>query len=233
MSVRHAVTVALAVACVAGMAGCAQPEVEADPPQASAAPPSPTPTPTPSRPALADLVLTTEGLGTLVIGQAPPVDPATAMVTFDPVLCVAPEYDIEAGDPLAGGWAPDPSYAESTFWGDSAFQVYVDGTLRRLEVYGRTIPTSGGLHIGDPSSAVLVAHPDAQLVISGEISDVYVVHGTAGDLSIEVTVVPADMPTYWGDLADTVLGLRVTPTGTDPFAVAGGENVIFGCNYTP
>lgn len=233
MRLRHgAIRSGLAIVVILGMAGCAQPVVESDP-TPSVTTPTPTPTPTPARPALADLVLTPEGLGNLAIGEAPVEDPATAMVTFDPVRCVAPEYGIEAGDPRAGGWAPDASYAESTLWGESAFQVFVDGTLQRLEVYGSTIPTSGGLHIGDPSSAVLAAHPEAQLVLSNYISELYVVHGTAGDLSIEVTIVPPDMPTYWGEQADTVLGMRVTPTGTEPFAVAGGENVIRGCSYTP
>ena len=64
------------------------------------------PTPTPlSRPALADLELSPDGLGPLLLGEPPVSDPALRMVAFEPEGCTDAEtgesFGIVAGDPAA------------------------------------------------------------------------------------------------------------------------------------
>ncbi|CAN5263137.1 hypothetical protein BH11ACT3_BH11ACT3_23360 [soil metagenome] len=244
MSLRHRRSVtflAVAVAATLALSACAIPQ--GDPTQ-SAEPPTVTATPTPTvvagPPALDDLVLTADGLGTLVIGQPPAADPATAMVSFDDDICVYEDYGIAVGDPLAGGWAPNAEYGDGStptagIGGVAAFQVLIkDGVLARLDVSHLPIATDGGLRIGDARADVLAAHPSATLVISSPISEVYRVMGTVGVLDIEVAIEDASFAGYWppSDL-NTVLWMRVQPIGTEPYAVAGGENAIFGCGYTP
>jgi hypothetical protein len=201
---------------------------------------TPTPTPDPAPPALADLVVTPEGLGTLHIGEAPEQDPATDMVAFDDDICVSPEYGIEAGDPQAGGWAPLDIYGDGSgdptagLSGRAAFAISVrDDVVTRIDLKDSQIPTDGGVRIGDPVSAVLSAHPDAVVAFSSPASKVYRVTGSAGVLDIEVKVESAELPGYWDPSeVDTVGWIRVSTAGTAAYGVAGTDNTIFGCSYT-
>lgn len=192
-----------------------------------------TPTPDPTRPALADLELSTEGLGTLRIGGTLPDtdDPSTAMVAWDPDVCASGDLGISASDPRAGGYATDPSYLSGSIL-DPFYIGFTDpAVLTRIDVRDGTIPTDGGLRVGDPTSAVLTAHPDAALVLDRPLSDVYQVTGTAGILLIEVSTDSGDG--YWAaDELDKVIDLIVVPAGSEPFGIAAGDNVVFGCSYT-
>ena len=83
--------------------------VVAAPPEVAGPAPveTPTPTPEPTKPALSELVLTTEGLGDLVVGEpAPDTDPELALVEWDPVNCVVEGSGLSEGDPGAGSWVP-------------------------------------------------------------------------------------------------------------------------------
>jgi hypothetical protein len=234
---------AAVVVLVAGLAltSCSSVALEASgaPVESEAMVPAPTPTQA-TRPAVADLHLTSDGLGTLRMGGPLPDtdDPATAMVAWDPERCVNADYGIGADDPLAGGWAPHAAYdldqdQDQDQGLRSAFQVQGEaGTLVRLDVYHPGIQTEGGVQVGDPEAAVLAAHPDAEVVVETPMSRLYQVHGTRGDLNIEVKVEGAGFEGYWAGSEGTVLVLRLTPTGSDPTPVAGGDNVIFGCGYT-
>jgi hypothetical protein len=226
------------VAVAVSMAGCAGPEPTPEP-TTTITTPTPTPTPTPAPPALADLVVTPDGLGTLRIGDAPAPDPATAMVAFDDDICVYPEYGIEAGDPLAGGWAPLAIYGDggptAGIEGNAAFQIFVkDDVVVRIDLKDSSIPTEGGVRIGDTRDDLLAAHPDAVKAASSPISEVYRLTGSAGALDIEVKVEGAEFSGYWEPTdVDTVAWIRVVSRDTEAYGVAGGENVIFGCGYTP
>jgi hypothetical protein len=203
--------------------------------------PTATPTPDPAPPALADLVVTPEGLGTIGIGQAPAPDPATAMVVFDDDICVSSDFGIEAGDPLAGGWAPLDIYGDGAgtptagVSGRAAFEIFVkDDAVARIDVADPRIPTAEGVRVGDPLTAVTAAYPGVKPAVSSSISKVYRIPGTAGALDIEVKVETADSTGYWdADEVDTVGWIRVNPVSTAAYGVAGGDNVIFGCGYTP
>lgn len=225
----------LALAVCLAVSGCT-PGPEAAPlvePVPSDTPtPSPTPTPVPVRPALDELQLTADGLGTLVMGGPVPDtdDPTTTMVAFDPEYCVNEDYGIGPGDEQAGGWKPDPAYDTP---GGSAFAISeIDGRLARLDIYTPAIPTDTGLRVGDARADVLAAYPGLAPVSTSPISELYQVHGTTGDLNIEVKLEGKGWENYWGGTKDTILVLRLTPAGSKPVTIAGGDNVIFGCSYS-
>jgi hypothetical protein len=230
MRLRQAAGV-LVLAGLVMLTGCAGegPEIE---PTTSALTETPTPTPEPTRPAFADLEVTTEGLGTLRIGGALPDtdDPETAMVAWDADLCVDESLGITESDPRAGGYVTDPSYPSDA--GLAPFYIGFTGdVLQRIDVRSPEIPTDGGLRIGDPTSALLAAHPDAVDVLGRDgFSEVYQVTGTAGILLIEVST---DSGTgYWApDEIDKVISLIVVPAGSQPFGVSGSDNAVFGCAY--
>jgi hypothetical protein len=223
----------MAVLTAGTLAGCGGTPEAAPSPSPTIESPTPTPTPDPTRPALADLRLTTEGLGTLKIGGPLPDtdDPATSMVAWDPDVCVNEDVGIGPDDPLAGGFATDPSYLTGSDF-DPFFIGFVDGVLIRVDVRSPTIATDGGLRVGDPTSAITAAHPDAVHVLDrGGISQVFQVTGTNGILLIEASVDSGDG--YWAaGEADKVITMIVRPAGTEPFGISGSDNVVFGCGYS-
>jgi hypothetical protein len=232
MRLRHAAG-ALVLAGLVMLTGCGGGEPEAEP--TTSAPtetPTPTPTPEPTRPALSDLKVTTEGLGTLRIGGTLPDtdDPDTAMVAWDSDHCVDEGLGITESDPRAGGYATDPSYVPDA--GLAPFYIAFSGdVLTRIDIRSPEIPTDGGVRIGDPTSAMLAAHPDAVDVLDRDgFTEVYQVTGTAGILLIEVTT---DSGTgYWApEQIDKVFSLIVVPAGSQPFGIAGSDNAVFGCAY--
>src|SRR5690606_6088429 len=104
-------------------------------------------------------------------------------------------YDtgLSAGDPAAARWLPIAEYRDGMF-GD--FGVSVDaGVLMRIDLYDGTIPTTAGVRIGDPRSAVESAYP-AATVVEEYLTDIHVVTGPAGTLQIEVSRQPDDY-VYW------------------------------------
>jgi hypothetical protein len=184
--------------------------------------PTPTPTPTPTvAPALADLVLTADGMGTLVFGEAPSADPALQMIAEDPAACseFAP-----AGTPEATRWRPIAAYLTP----DQPFGVSVSGgTLERIDLFGSTIPTDGGIRIGATLSDVVAAYPGAALV-SSDLTDVYVVTGPHGSLQMEVA--RSESSGYWsaGDIGHVEF-IHAVVTGYGTFSVVASENIAGGC----
>jgi hypothetical protein len=231
MRLRHAAG-ALVLAGLVMLTGCGGGDPGTEPTTSAASEtPTPTPTPEPTRPAFADLEVTTEGLGTLRIGGTLPDtdDPETAMVAWDADWCVNEDLGITEPDPLAGGYLADPSYPTDA--GLSPFYVGFTGdVLDRVDVRSSQIPTDGGVRIGDPRSDITTAHPDAVWALSREISEVYVVTGTNGILLIEASTDPGYE--YWTpDQVDKVIALTVVPVGTVPFGVSASDNGVFGCAY--
>jgi hypothetical protein len=234
-------TVAVAVLAVGALGALTACDPSAPAPTSSASDsPSAEPTPSdtetdpPSPPAAADLALSAEGLGTLVFGEAPDTDPATAMIVFDATVCTDErtglDAGIEEGDPYAGLWLPIPTYRDpGSDYG--AWGVWVDdsATLARIDLYDDRTPTDEGIRIGDTVDDVLAAYPGATLV-EELLTDIYVVTGTTGTLQIEVASQPDDM-VYWEDgQVDHVMYIHAARLDIPPFTVAASENIVGICS---
>ncbi len=246
LALRAGLFATVSVATLALLVGCtpaplpAVSEAPSSTPEASAA--SVEPTAPPTRPALGDLTLSTEGLGRLVLGQAPETDPALSMVTFDPVGCTDDAtgygFGIVAGDPLAGGWFIDPSYEVPPSPNDSGepFGVAVDtsGALSRIDLYTDDIATDAGVRLGDTRADVVAAYPSA-LVINEFLTDIYAVSSPTGILQIEVAA--RDTPEqddYWaasGIPEGQVLYIHAVAPSQGVFTVAASGNAVGGCNF--
>ncbi|WP_309615365.1 hypothetical protein [Salinibacterium sp.] len=187
-------------------------------PTATAPTPTATPTPTPTvvaptKPALAELVLTADGLGPLLMGQAPPVtDPALDILVFDPEHC-----DAGQGDP--GLWVPN-------YDDPAAFYTTIDdqGLVSQLALFRRSdsadtgvgpILTDTGIGVGSTRDELLAAHPTGfdEIVTTGQVSDVYIASGNTGSLVFEVAK-NDNLPGYWGsDQLGVVQLIRTAQAG--------------------
>ena len=118
----------------------------------------------------------------------------------------------------------------ANFTGGAGFGVALtpDDVLARIDVFDPAIPTTEGVRIGDPDTAVEAAYPDAT-VVREFLTDVYVVTGDHGTLQIEVARDTADLPGYWGTQVDRVVYLHATEITHPPFTVAASENIAGGC----
>jgi hypothetical protein len=192
---------------------------------------TPTPTPTPTvdaaKPTLDELFLTTEGMGELEFGETPPSDnPAVNLVTFDSDACTA-----EGGSGLWLSTYPD---IDEGIGPQAPFAVQVtSGSLNRIDINSSEIFTDSGLHIGSSLDEVLGVYsggPD-QVVNHADVSDVYVIKGTKGQLQFEVAV--DRVPDYWDPaVINTVVFLSAIDIFTEPYGVAATDNVIGVCNQS-
>lgn len=232
---RPLLTVAVASAALAAaLAGCTGPAAVPDPTPTVSDTPTPTPTPTAEAraPGLDELMLTPDGMGTLVIGQAPSEEPLLRMLELDPAACsderTGFEAGIEPGDPQAARWVPIAIYQTEGF---APWSVDVaDGVLWRIDLFDGSIPTDSGVRIGDSADAALAAYPDA-MVSEQWATDVVVVPGTHGVLHIEIAREPeeSDLANYWGELIDTVVYIRAVDLHGGVFTVAASDNIAGGC----
>lgn len=236
----------VSAAMLSVLAGCwspPDPKTSAAPtssPEASDA--SAEPTAPPTRPALAELSLSTEGLGPLALGQPPESEPALSMVSFDPVGCTdavtGEAFGVVAGDELAGGWFIDPSYEvpSSPTSGGLSFGVGVDdsGDVTRIDLYTDDIPTDAGVRLGDDRADVVAAYPSAVL-IDEFLTDIYVISSPNGILQIEVAsrdTVEKDQ--YWDSVSipdGQVLYIHAVTPSIGIFTVAASGNGVGGCNF--
>lgn len=216
----------LGVAALA-MTGCSPDDGGTPAPTETVAGPSETPTPTPdaSKPTLDELFLTTEGMGELTFGETPPSDsPAVNLVTFDANACKA--------EGLPGLWLSTYPDIDEGLGPQAPFAVQVlSDALTRIDVNSTDIYTDTGIHIGSSLDEVLGVYsggPD-QVLNHADVSDVYVIKGTKGQLQFEVAV--DRIPDYWDASAiDTVVFLSAIDSFTEPFGVAATDNVIGVCN---
>jgi hypothetical protein len=224
---RRARIALLAAATVLVLSACGGPTPGSTPAPEPEETVAVTPAPDPAPPRLEELVLTTEGLGTLVFGSVADADPATRMIYLDPDAC-AFDGGPAPGDPEAANWVPIEAYGtgETRVFGVNA---HLDGTVDRVDLYDGTIPTDRGLHIGDSRADALAAYPDAE--ISHEwATDVLVIHGTAGDIHIEIAHDTGDAVGYWQpEQVDRVLFVRGVVSGQPTYSVAGSDNIAGGC----
>ena len=199
-----------------------------------AAAPSESPTPTetaaapdPSKPLLEDLTLTTEGLGELKIGLTPPSDnPKVNLAVYDENACKA--------EGLPGIWKATYPDIDEGFGPLAPFAIQTNGdALRRIDINTAKIFTDTGIHIGSSLDEVLGVYsggPD-QVVNHADVSDVYVIKGTNGQLQFEVAV--DRIPDYWDDaVLNTVVFLSAIDINAEPFGVAATDNTIGVCNVS-
>ncbi|GAA1701207.1 hypothetical protein GCM10009792_21800 [Microcella alkalica] len=238
LAAARAIVVAAALAALVACGPTVEPEASpsASPTASPTAEPSssPTPSPDPTRPALAELVLSADGLDPLVLGEAPDEDPATRMIAFEPGACVSAELGIAPGDPGADLWRTDAAHDSTSpaYGPGTAFGVGVDrdsGAVTRVDLYSADIPTDGGVRIGDPGSSVAAAHPGAT-VVPEYLTDIHVVSGPIGTLQIEVAKNPADMSgDYWEGRTGTVVYIHAVSFELGVFSVAASGNLVGVC----
>jgi hypothetical protein len=189
-----------------------------------------TPTPAPTRAALSDLVVSPRGLGDIEIGQPVPNDSAAlALVSFDPTACVSAELGVKAGDPNAGAWATTYPAVKNPYGPDAPFSVVTaeptqTGAVAAIAIWTPGIHTDEGITVGDSLDKLKVAYPKFAQIVHGQVSDVYVVRGTSGELLIEVATELAGEPGYWAaNETGTVLWMTVEPIGAEVYPIAGTD----------
>ena len=181
-------------------------------------------------PALADLVVSTSGLGPLTIGIVPELNPGAAMIAFDAEACAETligESDGEPGRWSASGYGPDSlAHAGS----GPAFAVDVDPVrgVGWIDILGSSPHTADGLGVGSLLEDLQAAYPALQGPFDGPISRVWWVEDEHGILAFETELD--------GELGDASTGperielMRVLLPGTDPrFATAHSDWVAGGC----
>ena len=202
-------------------------------PSHSATEPSPTPTvsgpPSDERPPLSALVLTTEGLGTLKLGQTPlSTTDGVDMASFKADACAAQGLpgiwlsnypDVDSGDGPIAPFAIDTADHSAT------------GVLNRIDVNTPDIATDTGIALGSSLDAVLGVYPGGPDVVvnHADVSDVYVFKGVKGQLQFEVAV--DRIPDYWAPAAlNTVVFMSAIGIDVEPYGVAASDNTIGVCN---
>ncbi len=179
--------------------------------------PSPDPS-TASKPDLADLRLTTEGLGSLRIGQ--PVS-SSGMVEWDPDFCESTTEN--PGDPANGRWVS--TYGDDTF----GVGVTAEDIVAGIAVRKADLRTPGGVGLGSTVDDLTAAHPDAQqLPDAAGLTDVWLLRGPIGQTVFEVA--NDSQPGYF-DPAEvgTVVTLRTTQHGVGELSTWGSDNTAGGC----
>ncbi len=208
------------------LTGC-QPESELPPVEETSPTPTATETsaPDPSKPAIGDLTLSTEGLGELHFGSTPPTDnPAVNLLTFDANAC--------KDEGLPGIWKATYPDIDEGYGPTAPFAAQVkDDGITRIDINTAQIFTDTGIHIGSSLDEVLGVYsggPD-QVINHADVSDVYVIKGTKGQLQFEVAV--DRIPDYWdSSVIDTVVFLSAIDITTEPYGVAATDNSIGHCN---
>lgn len=214
---RSHVAIALSVLVLVGCAPATSAEQTPSPFPTSTVAVTTTPTPTPTGPpALATLIATPDGLGSLVIGEQPPVGP-DALAVFNSTCSVGA---------TPGGWNvtyPDVLVRESM---QPPFSLYVDESgVARIDVVSSEIRTATGIGRGSTRDEVLAAYPggfDEELFEDG-LSSVYGIAGDYGWLMIEVTL--REEPGRF----NVVTGLRIGTLENGIYSTEGTDNSIPAC----
>lgn len=202
-------------------------------PTEAVATPTAIPTPEPTKPEMSQLVLSADGLGPLLLGQAPPVtSPDLDILVFDDDFCVGEEGP--DGEVPPGLWVTNYPEVSDGFYGNPgrAFSVQVlDGLVERIDVKSAQIVTPEGIRIGSSAAEVVAAYPDAlSPTWDGGVTDLYVVEGSAGRLLIEVST-DDRIADYWNsDQVDRVLQISAWSRDIDPRGVAGSDNTVGNCS---
>lgn len=236
MPSRPRLTVFLALSTIAltslALVACAEsPSSEADDSPAPSATSAPSPDPVgddePTRPDTdADpgaLVITTAGLGSLVIGKTPE---QTELLRFADDYCVQSDF-YEPGDPAADRWVASPS-VETLPDGRDPFSVaVVDGLVMRIDIHSDSYLTERAIGRGATKAEFMAAYPDAIAGETTEVSSVYYVEGPTGAIAFEITSADYyDTPVA----SESLEWIRILGPGMNASnTVAGTDNVAGTC----
>ena len=145
--------------------------------------PSATPTPTPTKPALDTLVVSPQGIDTVLLGSPVTTEPSsTAIVAYDDDYC--PVWGA-VGQPGVGLWLPNYPKASDAFTVRTEGRVK-DGIVTSLRVWSPKITTEAGIHIDSTLAEVKAAYPQPSYLIHAALTDVYVIDKGTGRMVIEV-----------------------------------------------
>ena len=215
---------AILVIALAGCAPAVHPHHSAHGPGPTA---SATRTPIPTKPALADIVLSPDGLGDVVLNA--PVPPTTFLFTYNATECVSTETGVTAGSPFAGAWraaypAVDPANPDQLPFILSNTPQTTAGPVTYVWVWSPGVHTAAGIQVGSTRAEVLAAYPHADAVTHGVLSDVYVITGSVGKLVIEVARADSGDVGYWPPgQVDTVLWMGAVQHSDPAPAIAGTD----------
>jgi hypothetical protein len=194
-----------ALAVVLLCSGCGDaPGVEPTVTPTATVAPSATPTPVVelSKPTVAELVLSPEGLGPLVVGQAPPAgDPERDILIYSTTVCQAAvdEGYRDTADMWVANYEPALSGNDV-----DPFGAWVEaGELEALAVYNEAIRTAEGIHLGSTAAEVTAAYGGRlELVDDRFDTHLYRLAGVAGDLYIDVLKAEsvASYPEFGGEV---------------------------------
>lgn len=215
----------IAVAGALSLAGCAPAVHVAGPTPSASVTVSPSPTPTPTRPALSELVVTPDGLGYLIAGQAVPAEPAAvAIVTYDATKCVAPALGIAAGSPGAGAWIPSYSIGDTSLGSGLPFDVGPvlgpTDPIHQIEIWSPELQTAQHVGVGSTVVQLTAAYGSTLVVDTADNSDVYVLRGSRTELLFEVAKDASGLP---ADEIGTVVWMRIVPLDASYLHIANTD----------
>ena len=215
--------VVLASVAALALTGCAPAAHSAAPTHSASSTPS-TPTPTPGSSALApaQLVVSADGVGPVVVGE--PVSARAALqasIVFNVHHC---------------GLPPGANYPdwESTNLDIPWLSLGIAGTtasdvIDAIEVESPEIATAAGVHVGSSLADLVAAYPTFSSFIRGNGSDLYILRGTDGQLAIEVTSNRTDV--YWTPAeVDKVVSMAVYRLDDTPSGFANSDAAVGGCS---
>lgn len=188
------------------------------------------PTPAAEKPAVADLVVTPEGIGDVAIGEAPKVDnPETDLLVFIEGYCQAAIDELVDGGTTDVMFSPDKWVAnfEPALSGeggsDEPFAVAVpEGEITLIVIGDSALRTAEGIGLGSSRAELLAAYPDAQPAEGGipNASELYTVEGDNGRIELEIALTN-DVVGLEDAPLDTVWSFRVTTKEFEPSSWAG------------
>lgn len=171
------------------------------------------PEPVASKPPVDQLVLTTEGMATLVLGSSPSFsDPDSDLISRT-------EIQPCEGGPSRFSWLPNYPDVDPE---EPPFVVAVDNDrLEAVMTSDSRIVTDKGIRVGATRQQLMDAYPSGfDITTAGVESDVFVIVGEKGSLVYELALDTAG----WGELGDTVIFMSaVTYDPTQIYPMSGSE----------